>query len=77
MSPPLLFALIWYVTGVGGFLWWWTEDQAVDGFALAEGCMAGVLGPLTLLLGFCVHRLMEDDVVKAEAPLFPCIPTPR
>lgn len=66
MSPVSIFAIAWYAAGVAGFLWWWTQDEPLDRHALAESCMAGVLGPVTLLLGLCVHRLMDADPIAAD-----------
>lgn len=77
MSPLSILAIAWYAAGVAGFLWWWTQDEPLDRHALAEACMAGVLGPVTLLLGLCVHRLMDADPIakagEAHAPS-PSIP---
>lgn len=66
MSSVMFFAVTWYATGIAGFLWWWTQDEPLDRNALAEAALAGVLGPVTLLLGLCVHRLMAPGETDAD-----------
>ncbi|HYG91498.1 MAG TPA: hypothetical protein VD978_35180 [Azospirillum sp.] len=66
MSALLLMFLAWYICGIAGFLYWWTEDYAIDGMALFDSLAFGIMGPLNLLTGYLVHRLMTEDL-QAEA----------
>ncbi len=59
--------LAWYACGVGGFLYWWREDCEVDGVVLADSLVFGIMGPLNLLTGYIVHRLLGGRRVEAEA----------
>lgn len=66
MSELFLTFLAWHACGVAGFLYWWTEDCEIDGMVLFDSIAFGLMGPLNLLLGYLVHRLMTDEI-RAEA----------
>lgn len=48
----------WYLSGVVGFLYWWTEDFKVDARALVEALAFGIMGPATILGGWLIHRVL-------------------
>ncbi|WP_448189474.1 hypothetical protein [Azospirillum sp. sgz301742] len=66
MFALFLTFLAWYACGIAGFLYWWSEDCEVDGMALIDSLAFGIMGPLNVLTGYLVHRLMSDKG-KAEA----------
>lgn len=66
MFALFLTFLAWYACGIIGFLYWWSEDCEVDGMALFDSLAFGIMGPLNLLTGYLVHRLMSDED-RAEA----------
>lgn len=68
MHELFLTFLAWYACGVAGFLYWWTEDGDLDEMALFDSLSFGIMGPLNLLLGYLVHRLMTAEALaEAEA----------
>ena len=68
MSALLLTGLAWYACGIAGFLYWWSEEAEVDGTAVLDSLAFGIMGPLNLLTGYLVHRLMSDaDRAEADA----------
>ncbi|HEY0834664.1 MAG TPA: hypothetical protein VGE72_12215 [Azospirillum sp.] len=61
----------WYACGVAGFLYWWTEDEPVDGVILLDALAFGLMGPLNLLLGYLIHRLPGDAAAPEEGEPVP------
>lgn len=68
MSALILTLLAWYACGIVGFLYWWTEDGALDDMAVLDSLGFGIMGPLNLLLGYLVHRLMIEAPEESETP---------
>jgi len=63
----LLFAFAaWYLCGVAGFLYWWSEDFAVDARALLDALVMGLMGPITILGGYLIHRIMPLGEMEDE-----------
>ncbi|HYG91499.1 MAG TPA: hypothetical protein VD978_35185 [Azospirillum sp.] len=64
----LLFAFAaWYLCGMAGFLYWWSEDFRVDARALTDALAFGIMGPITILCGWLIHRLTlaeEENELK-------------
>jgi len=58
MWELLMAVTAWYLCGVVGFLYWWTEDFQADARTLADALMFGVMGPVTVLGGWLIHRVM-------------------
>ena len=69
MWDVLLAFAAWYLCGVAGFLYWWTEDFQVDGRAVIDALAFGVMGPVTLLAGWMIHRLMLVEDERALKPI--------
>jgi len=68
MSALFLTFLAWYACGIAGFLYWWTEEYEVNGAVLLDALAFGIMGPLNLLTGYLVHRLMSGaNQAEAEA----------
>jgi len=58
MWDLLLAFAAWYLCGVVGFLYWWTEDFQADRRTLAEALGFGVMGPVTVLGGWLIQCVM-------------------
>ena len=61
MWDVLLAAAAWYLCGVVGFLYWWSEGSRADARAVAEALAFGVLGPVTVFGGWLVHRVLPVE----------------
>lgn len=63
MWDLLLAFAAWYLCGAVGFLYWWSEDFQVDGRTLIDALGFGLMGPVTVLGGWLIHRLvlLEDE----------------
>ena len=63
MWDLLLAVAAWYLCGVVGFLFWWTEDFRADARTLADALAFGLMGPVTVIGGWLIHRVMlvEDE----------------
>jgi hypothetical protein len=51
----LLAILLWWAVGVAGFVFWWTNEHDLEIGDLTLGVIAGVMGPLTWPIGWCIH----------------------
>lgn len=71
MWDLLLAFAAWYLSGVVGFLYWWTEDFRADARALIDALAFGVMGPITILGGWLIHRiaLIDDERNLKSIPL--------
>ena len=47
--------IVWYLIGVGGFVFWWTQDWDFTVNELFLMIVVGGLGPLTWFIGFLIH----------------------
>ncbi len=69
MWDLLLAGAAWYLCGVVGFLYWWTEDFRVEGRTLADALGFGIMGPVTVLGGWLIHRVMLVEDERALKPI--------
>lgn len=51
----LALLLLWYVVGVAGFVFWWTRDYDLTTHHIVNACLAGVMGPISFVVGFLIH----------------------
>lgn len=58
MWDVLMAVAAWYLCGVVGFLYWWTEDFRAGRRTLAEALGFGIMGPVTIFGGWLIHRVM-------------------
>lgn len=42
-----IFAAVWYVLGLWGFIWWWTQDNDLTSSDTLLMLWAGLVGPGT------------------------------
>lgn len=64
MLITLLIILAWYVSGVCGFLYWWTKDYDFTDEHVLTAIVAGILGPLSLLFGLIIHGKKDRVIFK-------------
>lgn len=69
MWDLLLAAAAWYLCGVVGFLYWWTEDFRADARAVAEALVFGVMGPVTVFGGWLIHRVLLVEEQRELKPV--------
>jgi len=71
MWDLLLAIAAWYLCGVVGFLYWWTEEFRFDARAFIDALGFGLMGPVTVLGGWLIHRLMllEDERELKPIPI--------
>lgn len=64
----LAFAFIaWYLCGIAGFLYWWTEEYEITPDLFIDMVPLGMLGPITLLAGYFIHREMSPEDLDPAA----------
>jgi hypothetical protein len=51
----ILIIACWYGLGVWGFVYWWRKDYDFTTCQLWIAALAGVIGPLSWLVGFSIH----------------------
>jgi hypothetical protein len=45
----------WWLSGMAGFVFWWTREWAMEPFEYLVAVMAGILGPFSWLVGYGIH----------------------
>jgi hypothetical protein len=48
----IVVSVIWYLVGVASFIYWWIEDFDLDIGSLVVGLFAGILGPISFMIGY-------------------------
>lgn len=51
----ILLLILWYLIGLGGFLFWFSKDWDIKLDALLLGMVCAVVGPFTWILGWFIH----------------------
>lgn len=69
MWDVLLAVAAWYLCGVAGFLYWWTEDFQADARAVAEALVLGIMGPITVVAGWLIHRVLLVEEPRELKPI--------
>jgi len=63
MSLKLILLLLWYVSGLVSFIYWWTKDY---NFKLEEAPLAiviGLIGPVAFVIGAIVNSNHRPSIV--------------
>ncbi len=47
--------ILWYLIGLGGFVYWWTTEFDLKLSTIPILLFAGLVGPLTWFYGFVIH----------------------
>ena len=63
MILTILGIVIYYAIGVYGFIYWWTMEFDLNHEDLLLTALAGMLGPLTWLVGWAVHAKTPDKTI--------------
>jgi len=59
----ILIALAWYVSGVWGFIYWWTSEYDLEIPELLMAILWGLCGPLSWFVGWFVHSDAKYKVI--------------
>ncbi len=55
MSLKLILLLLWYVSGLVSFIYWWTKDHDFELLEIPMAISIGALGPIAFVLGASIH----------------------
>jgi hypothetical protein len=55
--------LLWYLMGVGSFVYWWTSEYDLTIDQTPMMLMAGFGGPISFLMGWSIHGKDSDKVL--------------
>lgn len=50
-----LVIVIWYLIGVGSFVFWWTRDEDLTTNDVGMALLAGLIGPFAFVVGWTIH----------------------
>jgi len=56
-------AIVWWLIGLRGFIFWWTKDDDLSALDLTIGIFSSVIGPLTWIFGAFVHSGGLDMII--------------
>lgn len=59
-----ILAVLWYLTGVWGFAWWWTQDQDLTTDNIVFMLFIGLFGPLTWVIGWVIHSKDKHVILR-------------
>lgn len=51
----VILGVLWWLTGMSGFIYWWTKDHDLDITDAIIGAMVSVVGPLSWPFGWYIH----------------------
>ena len=51
----IILCMVYYVSGISGFIYWWTTDYDLDLIKFLFSFYLGLAGPFTWLAGWCIH----------------------
>jgi zinc transporter ZupT len=49
-------AILWYISGIAGFVYWWTSEFDLESPEIALAVLLGLLGPITFVMGYIIHK---------------------
>lgn len=55
MTLEIILLLLWYISGVASFIYWWTSEYDLTGKELVLGLCVGAAGPLVWPMGRIIH----------------------
>lgn len=47
--------VLWYASGIAGFIYWWTRDWSLTTGDLLFSLLIGLMGPLSWIVGWMIH----------------------
>lgn len=51
----IVVCIVWFISGAASFVYWWTKEMNFTWEEFPVAVFAGVVGPVSFLLGWCVH----------------------
>lgn len=51
----IVICIIWFISGAASVIYWWTKENDFTWEEFPVAVFAGVGGPISFLLGWCVH----------------------
>jgi hypothetical protein len=51
----IILIVLWLVSGISGFIYWWTEEFDFTSEELSEACLVSILGPFSWFVGRSIH----------------------
>jgi hypothetical protein len=55
--------IVWYCSGVAGFLFWWTRDFDFTTKEVPTACMIGLMGLFAWPVGIFIHGIKGNKVI--------------
>ena len=56
-------AAAWYLTGVSGFLYWYTSEYDFTSEEVLLAVTVGIIGPISWVAGWLIHGEKEAKVI--------------
>lgn len=67
MTDLFITAVLWYISGVASFIYWWTTDRDLETSTLWLMLLVGVCGPFAFPMGYLVHgKKMEPTILTKK-----------
>ncbi len=61
-------AVLWYASGLGSYIFWWTKDWDLTEDDLWLGLFASLFGPICFLVGWLIHSDLHHEDEKEKKP---------
>lgn len=58
-----LYIFLWWLSGFLSFCFWWTKDFDLGAEELFVGVVAGIIGPISFILGAALHSDFKHMVI--------------
>jgi hypothetical protein len=52
----ILLLLLWYISGVVSFIYWWTKDYDFEVRGIPVAVFSGLAGPISFIIGAAIHN---------------------
>lgn len=63
MEYYIIAALLWYLSGVWGFVWWWTHEYDLTLDEIWFMLIVGLYGPVAWVMGWSIHGKKQFKTV--------------
>ncbi len=57
----IFICITYYITGIGGFVYWWTTEFDLDTRQLLTALGAGFMGPFAWIVGYLIHKQKSSN----------------
>lgn len=55
MVAIVLFIVLWYISGVASFIYWWTKSHDLTATDMVFALFVGLIGPIAFIMGAQIH----------------------